>query len=112
MVLFRIAREAQRNIWKDSGASRAWVTLEFGDEKAVLTVKDNGKGFELPERIGDLAAGGKLGLAGMQERAQLIEGTLSLHSEPGKGTTVTVEAPIRDAPGVVGVKPLSSENAS
>ncbi|GAH56910.1 unnamed protein product, partial [marine sediment metagenome] len=56
--------------------------------------RDNGKGFELPERIGDLASSGKLGLAGMQERAQLIGGTLRLQSELGKGTTVTVEVPI------------------
>ncbi|MFC1864597.1 PAS domain S-box protein [Chloroflexota bacterium] len=94
LVLFRIAQEALRNVWKHSGASKAWVSLEFGDDKAVLTVKDNGKGFEIPERVGDLAAGGKLGLAGMEERAQLIGGRLRLQSKPGKGTTVTAEAPI------------------
>ena len=94
LVLFRITQEALRNVWKHSEASRAWVTVEFGDDKTVLTVKDNGKSFELPERIDDLASVGKLGLAGMQERAQLIGGKLTLQSEPGKGTTVTVEAPI------------------
>jgi len=94
LVLFRITQEALRNVWKHSEASRAWVTVEFGDDKTVLTVKDNGKGFELPERIDDLASVGKLGLAGMQERARLIEGNLTLQSAPGKGTTVTAEAPI------------------
>jgi len=93
LVLFRIAQEALRNVWKHSEASRAWVAVEFGDDKTVLTVIDNGKGFELPERIEDLASAGKLGLAGMQERAQLIGGRLMLHSAPGKGTTVTVEVP-------------------
>ncbi len=94
LVLFRIAQEALRNMWKHSEASRAWVTVEFDNDKTILTVKDNGKGFELPERIEDLASTGKLGLAGMQERAQLIGGRLTLQSEPGKGTTVIVEAPI------------------
>jgi len=94
LVLFRIAQEALRNVWKHSEASRAWVTVEFDEAKTILTVKDNGKGFELPKRVGDLASTGKLGLAGMQERAQLIGGMLTLHSEPGKGTTVTVEVPI------------------
>ena len=94
LVLFRIAQEALRNVWKHSEASRAWITVEFDDDKTILTVTDNGKGFELPERIGDLASMGKLGLAGMQERAQLIGGSLTLQSEPGKGTTVTVEVPI------------------
>lgn len=94
LVVFRIAQEALRNVWKHSGASKARVTLKFGDDKAVLTVEDEGKGFELPERIDDLTVAGKLGLAGMQERAQLIGGKLSLRSEPGKGTTLTLEVPV------------------
>ncbi|MBA7705003.1 Oxygen sensor histidine kinase NreB [subsurface metagenome] len=94
LVLFRIAQEALRNVWKHSGASKARVTVEFGDDKAILTVQDEGKGFELPERMGDLTVAGKLGLAGMQERAQLIGGRLRLQSEPGKGTTVTLEVPV------------------
>ena len=63
-------------------------------EFVTMTIKDNGKGFELPERVGDLAKSGKLGLAGMQERIQLIGGKLTLHSSPGEGTAVTVEVPI------------------
>ncbi|MBA7570828.1 hypothetical protein ES708_12581 [subsurface metagenome] len=94
LVVFRIAQEALRNVWKHSGTSKARVTLKFGDDKAVLTVEDEGKGFELPARIGDLTVAGKLGLAGMQERAQLIGGKLSLQSEPGKGTTLTLEIPV------------------
>ena len=93
LVLFRITQEALRNVWKHSEASKTWVTLEFGDDIATLTIKDNGKGFELPQRMGDLASSGKLGLAGMQERAQLVEGKLTIDSETGKGTIVTVEIP-------------------
>jgi signal transduction histidine kinase len=94
LVLFRIAQEALRNVWKHSGAERAGVTLEFDDGKTVLTIRDEGKGFGLPERMDDLTVAGKLGLAGMQERAQLIGGSLRLESGPGKGTTVTLEVPI------------------
>ncbi|POZ58838.1 hypothetical protein [Dehalococcoides mccartyi] len=47
----------------------------------------------LPERVGDLAALGKLGLTGMQERAQLIGGRLSIQSKPEVGTMVTVAVP-------------------
>jgi two-component system sensor histidine kinase DegS len=94
LVLFRIAQEALRNVWKHSGTSRAWVTVEFGDKKTVLTIKDEGKGFRLPPRMEDLTVAGKLGLAGMQERAQLIGGKLGLQSVPHKGTTVTLEVPV------------------
>jgi len=91
LVLFRVAQEALRNVCKHSEASRAWVTLEFGKDKVTMTIKDNGKGFELPERVGDLAKSGKLGLTGMQERVQLIGGKLTLYSKPREGATVTVE---------------------
>ncbi len=94
LLLFRIAQEALSNIRRHAEASRASIVMEFGNDKLILTVNDNGKGFELPQRIGDLASIGKLGLAGMQERARLIGGKLTLHSEIGKGTTVTVEVPL------------------
>jgi len=94
LLMFRIAQEALRNACKHAQASRVWVTVEFGDDKIILTVTDNGKGFELPKRLSDLASSGKLGLAGMEERARLLGGSLTLQSEPGKGTTVTVEVPL------------------
>lgn len=94
LLLFRIAQEALRNVWRHSQASRAWVTVEFNDGKTILTIRDNGKGFDLPQRVSDLASAGKLGLAGMEERARLLGGSLTLQSELGRGTTVTVEVPI------------------
>jgi PAS domain S-box-containing protein len=94
LVLFRVAQEALRNVWKHSGASRAWLTVEFADGRTTLAVTDNGKGFVVPRTMADLANVGKLGLAGMEERARLVGGKLALESEPGKGTTVTVEVPV------------------
>ena len=93
VMLFRIAQEGLRNVCRHSRASGCWITIEFNDDKVVLTVRDNGKGFQLPHRVEDLAAVGKLGLAGMQERARLIGGKLAIESEPGKGTTLSVEIP-------------------
>lgn len=94
LVLFRIAQEALRNVWRHAEATQAEMTVEFSDKQIRITVSDNGKGYNLPRTIGDLARDGKLGLAGMQERTQLLGGTLSIKSEPGKGTSVTVEVPI------------------
>jgi len=50
----------------------------------------------VPKILGDLASLGKLGLAGMQERARLIGGSLKIDSEKEKGTTVTVRVPIEE----------------
>jgi two-component system sensor histidine kinase DegS len=94
LILFRIAQEGLRNVCRHSEASRAWIMVEFIDDKVVLTIEDNGKGFKLPNRVEDLAAVGKLGLAGMQERARLVGGKLTIESELSKGTTVSAEIPI------------------
>jgi signal transduction histidine kinase len=93
IALFRITQEALRNVWRHSGATRAEITIDFSDSRTKITVSDNGKGFQIPENVSDLAKQDKLGLAGMQERAQLVGGTLIVKSQPGKGTTITVEAP-------------------
>jgi len=93
LVLFRIAQEALNNVKKHSGASKALITVEFDEGGVGITVRDNGKGFELPDRMEDLAAAGKLGLIGMQERARLLGGSLTVQSRPAEGTTVVVTVP-------------------
>ena len=96
LLLFRIAQEALNNARKHAQASSAILKLEFSGDSLTLTVSDNGRGFKVPRMIGDLADLGKLGLAGMQERARLIGGRLEIESERGKGTTVTVKVPISE----------------
>ena len=93
LTLFRITQEALNNVQKHSGASEVDITMEFAGHYTRVTVNDNGKGFEIPGRIGDMARIGKLGLAGMQERTQLLGGTLTIDSQPGKGTLLTIEVP-------------------
>jgi len=94
LILFRIAQEALRNIAKHAQAVKAEVKVEFDKHKARITITDDGVGFEVPQSLGDLVQLGKLGLAGMQERAQLLGGSLKLESEVGKGTTIVTKIPI------------------
>jgi len=91
VMLFRIAQEAVRNIWRHAQASSAEMALEFTDSKLRMSIKDDGSGFEVPQSIGDQASLGKLGLVGMRERARLLGGTMVVDSGPGKGTTIVVE---------------------
>lgn len=93
LVLFRIAQEALRNVWKHSQASEAEIIVEFSEAATKITISDNGKGFYPPQQVGNLARDGKLGMVGMHERAQLIGGKLTVRSEPGKGTSITIELP-------------------
>ncbi|MBN1862637.1 MAG: PAS domain S-box protein [Dehalococcoidales bacterium] len=94
LVLFRIVQEALRNIAKHAQANRAEVKVEFDKHRVRTTISDDGVGFELPESLGDLVQTGKLGLAGMQERMQLLGGSLKLKPKVGKGTTIVVDVPI------------------
>ncbi|MFC2019354.1 PAS domain S-box protein [Chloroflexota bacterium] len=89
--LFRIVQEALSNIRKHSGASEARLLLDFTEDSVKIVIVDNGCGFEVPERVDGLPRSGKLGLAGIQERVQLLGGTLEIESAPGKGTTIKVK---------------------
>lgn len=91
VALFRIVQEALRNVWRHSGAKNAEINIEFDENKVRITVSDNGKGFKLPENMSELTKIGKLGLTGMQERARLVGGDLTVQSKPERGTSVTVE---------------------
>jgi len=93
LALFRIAQEALNNVRKHSGASAVELTVDFRGGGLVVTIADNGTGFEIPGSTSDLAECGKLGIMGMQERTRLLGGTLSVRSEPGVGTSVVVTVP-------------------
>jgi PAS domain S-box-containing protein len=95
LILFRIVQESLNNIGKHAQSSQAEVNLEFTDSLVNITVSDNGKGFQVPQTMGDLSHSGKLGLVGMQERVSLLGGSLDIKSEAGQGTTVNVSVALR-----------------
>jgi len=97
LILFRIAQESLRNVKKHSKATEATLTIHFTDEMVNFNVRDNGIGFEIPKTLTDFARKQRLGLIGMQERAQLFGGNFKIVSKRGKGTTVTAEIPIFSA---------------
>ena len=82
--LYRIAQEALNNVVKHAKATQAVVTLRQG-ETVRLTVADNGAGFDPGTVTAD-----HLGLKIMRERAEAIGAKLSIYSEPGEGTQVSV----------------------
>ncbi len=93
LALFRIYQESLNNILKHSQASKIWVRLFLDDERAILEVQDNGKGFDLPRRWVSLARGNHMGLIGSRERAEAVGGRLEIESAPGKGTFIRAIVP-------------------
>jgi signal transduction histidine kinase len=86
-VLYRIVQEALTNIIRHAHASRVDVALTVRDHHLVVIIEDNGIGFN-PETASDDQ---HLGLFGMRERTEMIDGELTIESAPGKGTTIMLE---------------------
>ena len=95
-ALYRIAQEAMTNGLKHSGAELLTVDIAEADDHVTVSVHDDGQGFDPSAR----AEG--FGLLGMRERVELLNGTLTVESEPGEGTTLSARLPVRRRPAVNG----------
>ncbi len=95
--LFRIIQEALSNIEKHSRASYCQIKLEIKPNRVNAVVKDNGIGFNVEKKLADVYRDRerRFGLLGMNERAELVGGTVSIRSKEGKGTRVFVNIPIK-----------------
>ena len=93
-----ILGEALANAKRHARADRVGVRLRRLGGRAVLTVADDGVGFEVPEDLEALAGGRHFGIGGMRERALLAGGDLSVESAPGDGTVLSVWVPTEIAP--------------
>jgi two-component system, NarL family, sensor kinase len=90
LYLYRIVQEALHNVVRHSGAARATVRLDAEDRAVVMSVCDDGAGFD---PLADNARNG-LGLISMRERIHQLEGQLSVTSTPGHGTRIDVRVPL------------------
>lgn len=89
LVLYRILQEALTNVARHSGAKRVGIVLSREKDLVVLTVKDDGTGFEESK----IRSGKSLGFVGIRERLKQTGGHLDIESAPGKGTRLTVYVP-------------------
>ncbi len=96
-TVFTIIQEAVNNTRKHAQAKNIWLHLEAKDGFLVASSQDDGKGFDLESVTRNYASRGSLGLTNMQERAALIGGTATLHSQPGRGTSVIIRIPLTEA---------------
>jgi signal transduction histidine kinase len=91
--LFRLVQEALNNVFKHAHATRVDIDLEVLEKHLVLSIEDDGIGFDssatTPATVG-------MGLTGMRERVEVIDGILSIVTAKDRGTTVRVSVPIPD----------------
>ncbi|MDP9245564.1 MAG: GAF domain-containing sensor histidine kinase, partial [Chloroflexota bacterium] len=102
-AVIRIIGEALRNVARHAGAKHATVTLGYSDTDVVVTVTDDGAGFDVPTMAATAEANGHFGLVGMRERAEAVGGRLVVRSAPDQGTTVEATIPYEPSRATVGV---------
>jgi len=88
IVIYRILQEALNNAFKHSQADTVHVSLRNSDGFLELSIRDNGQGFDMTDRLAQANQEEGMGLIGMKERAELSNGTFEIQSEEGQGTTI------------------------
>jgi two-component system sensor histidine kinase UhpB len=96
-ALYRIVQEALTNTARHANAKKVVITMREDEGTVYATITDNGCGFDFDalRKSSDQERG--LGLAGMNERVLLLDGSLTVHSSPGHGTTIEVRIPLEPA---------------
>lgn len=89
-AVYRIIQESLTNIARHAQAETASVLVEQRNGRIRAIVEDDGVGFD--EQMA--RKNGRLGLYGMRERAELLNGTVTIEAEPGQGTSIFVEVPL------------------
>jgi len=88
VALFRLVQEAVQNSLKHADPKQVQVKLSISKEMVTVVVKDDGKGFD-----SSIQKEGSFGLVGMRERVELLEGEMTIDSQPGAGTLVFIQIP-------------------
>jgi two-component system sensor histidine kinase DegS len=92
LTLFRVIQEAVINVSKHASASNVDVELFFEDPLIRVGICDDGVGFDVDRVLKEEGEKG-YGLMGLNERVEILDGTLEIESGPGKGTRITVNIP-------------------
>lgn len=94
--VYRIFQEAINNVLKHAEATKLFINIDTDGQFLNLIIEDNGKGFYFEEKsfFSAEAVRKANGLRNMKERAELLGGTFTITSEPGKGTIVQLEVPL------------------
>ncbi len=91
--LFRVVQEAINNIARHAGATNATIRLLWEPDAVTIEVCDNGQGFEPGSVLSDPEKARSVGLIGMRERIEMVQGTLRIESQPGAGACILVRVP-------------------
>lgn len=96
LTLFRVIQEALGNIVRHAKAKNVTVSFAFRKDFLKVRIIDDGIGFDMEKATDVKERPRGLGILGMRERTGLINGIMSIHARPGKGTEITIDVPLAD----------------
>jgi len=88
LVLFRIVQEALNNIVKHAAASAIYLQLHYSNDDLTITIQDNGKGFNVPEKYPGT------GLQNIKNRTAILKGDVEINSSSYSGTEIKIKIPL------------------
>ena len=91
-VLYRVAQEALNNVASHAHATKVEVSIQRLPKALLMQIKDNGKSFDVESTLKP-GKNKRLGLIGMRERLEMVNGQFAIESAPGKGTTIQAQIP-------------------
>jgi PAS domain S-box-containing protein len=94
--LYRLIQEALWNIKKHAEATKVTIKLVASFPNIILRIEDNGKGFNVKERLAAASKEKRMGLRSMEERVSLLNGKMKIHSRAKEGTKIFIEVPYKE----------------
>jgi PAS domain S-box-containing protein len=94
--LYRLIQEALWNIKKHADASRVTIKMVASFPYIILRIEDDGKGFDIKDRMVSAIKEKRMGLRSMEERVRLLNGKMKIQSRPAEGTKIYIEVPYKE----------------
>jgi signal transduction histidine kinase len=94
--LYRLIQEGLTNIKKHADADHVTIRLVAAFPDIILRIEDNGKGFDVQNRLATLTKEKRMGIRGMVQRAKLLQGEMKIQSKPMRGTKISIRLPYKD----------------
>ena len=98
-ALFRVVQETFNNIVRHAQARKVTARVDFRKDSFQIRIKDDGSGFDVAQAMSSTDKMRGMGLVGMRERVELVQGTINVKSSPDHGTEVTVVVPLGEETG-------------
>jgi len=94
--LYRLVQEGLNNIKKHAGADHVALRLVASYPNIILRIEDDGKGFDVDDRLVAAMKEKRMGIRSMEQRVRLLDGTIRIQSRPNEGSKIVIEIPYRE----------------